>query len=276
MFVPVACPRCGKPFQVPAADAGKDVACPWCAAVVAALPVAGPVSSPLGADAPGSPGQAPARRDQPGPISLDDETPSAPKRGFPFRTALGVLVLVLAVFAVTVLVLGYGAGRVPGWAWREFSPPDGSCTVSLPGEPQPEPLPPPADGPGLGGTRYSTHGWYSGVRTWVAWRDLDPGWAKQLAADRDAALLRPVLEKERDRTRERVGGTVTREGVVRFGDHQGIQVEMDTPRGKLIERLLVVPAGPRPRLYVLGVEGRTITPASPVVGRVFGSFRTHP
>src|SRR5687768_636108 len=116
MFVPVACPRCGKPFQVPDADAGKDVACPWCAAVVAALPVARPVSSSPGAHAPGSPSQAPARRDQPEPLPVDDEPAAAPGRGFPFRTVLAGLALTLAVFAVTVFALGYGAGRVPQWA----------------------------------------------------------------------------------------------------------------------------------------------------------------
>ena len=41
MFVPVACVKCGKPFQVPEAVAGTNVNCPWCKESVPALPVVG-------------------------------------------------------------------------------------------------------------------------------------------------------------------------------------------------------------------------------------------
>src|SRR5947208_2943892 len=103
MYVPVACNQCGKDFQVAADQAGRPVPCPWCKAVVPALPVAGPLP--------------PAA-----PLSLDDAPPSPPpaarpRAAFRYRTAVAVLVLMAAVFGLTVLALGYRAGRVPDSAW---------------------------------------------------------------------------------------------------------------------------------------------------------------
>ena len=57
MFVPVACLRCGKLFQVPPAAAGTDVTCPWCREPTPALPVAA---------------DAPVPTAPPEPLSLDD------------------------------------------------------------------------------------------------------------------------------------------------------------------------------------------------------------
>src|SRR5262245_50737516 len=103
MFVAVACNRCGKPFQVPEAAAGKDVACPWCQATVPALPVAGVMS----AEAP--PAHAGGSLSQAEPLSLDDAepgerpkavpvappSPRRPRGPFHFRTAAIVLVMVV-------------------------------------------------------------------------------------------------------------------------------------------------------------------------------------
>lgn len=272
MFVPVACLKCGKMFQVPAAAAGTEVACPWCKAATPALPVAG-VSAPDAGDSPEA---------QPEPLSLDDapqvaEPPPAPVARppfhFPLKTALGVLALMLVVAAVTVAVLGYGSGRFAASAWAEFTPPDGSCSVALPGTPTAGRVEPGADGITRGGERYTATGWYSGTAAWVGWQDLDPGWAKQAAADRDGVLTAPVIAAERDRRKGQVGGTITAEGTVRFGKYAGKVIQMDTPRGKLVERYILALDGPRPRLYFLGVEGKNLTPDSPAARRVFDSFR---
>lgn len=283
MFVPVACLKCGKMFQVPAAAAGTEVGCPWCKAVTPALPVAG-VPAPEVGDSPEA---------QPEPLSLDDtpqlpeppprripESPPAPvavRPPFRFRlkTALGVLALMVAVAAATVAVLGYGAGRFAASAWAEFTPPDGSCSVALPGTPTAERVEPGADGITRGGERYVATGWYSRIAAWVGWQDLDPAWAKQAAADRDGVLTSPVIAAERDRRKGQVGGTVTAEGTVRFGKYAGKVVQMDTPRGKLVEQYILALDGPRPRLYFLGVEAKNLTPDSPAARRVFDSFRVH-
>ena len=282
MFVPVACNQCGKPFQVAEADAGKSVTCPWCRATVPALPVAETKSENRGLT-------PPARQDPVEPLSLDDETPGLGERGasapcspgsprarFPVRTVAVVFGLMLVVAAGTVLALGYGAGRVPESAWREFSPPDGSCAVLLPGTPAATAVDPDPTIPGTrGGQWFATRGWYSRAEAWLGWWDLDPGWAKQAAADRDGAVTAPVLAAVIARRKEQLGGTVVKEARARFNAYPGIEVLRETPRGPAVERLIVVPDGPRPRLYSVGFRAKEAAPDSPVVQRLFNSFRVN-
>ena len=263
MFVPVACLTCGKPFQVPRNAAGTDVACPWCRAATPALPVAGVATAP-----------------PPEPLSLDDAEPlpepPPPRPSFraPYRTLIAGSLLMLVVSFATVAVLRYGTGRIPGSAWAGFLAPDGSCTVELPGEPVGEKLDPlPGTGVTRGGERYVTTGWYSGARAWVGWWELDPGFAKQAAADRDGLLTAPVLNAARAARKEQAGGEVTRTGTIRSGPHLGMEVQMTTPRGRLVERYVVVAGGPRPRLYVVGIEAKNLNPDGPAARRVLGSFR---
>lgn len=281
MFVPVACLTCGKMFQVPAAAAGTEVACPWCQAATPALPVAGVTVSPA-AETP-VPGTLTPPREY---LSLDDAEPAVPNvtteptltatpvlpARFPFKTVLIGLLVLVAVSAATLAVLRYGSGYIPPTNWAEVTPPDGSCTFALPGTPTAEKIEP-TDGVAGGGERYVTTGWYSRATVWVGWRDLDPTWAKQARADRDGALTTPVLTAERDRRKDQVGGTVAKGATVRFNSHTGLQVEMDTPRGKLVERYIVVPDGPRPRLYFLGIEAKTVAPNGPAAEKLFNSFR---
>lgn len=269
MFVPVACNRCGKPFQVPEAAAGSNVACPWCQATVPALPVAGVASPP--ASAGGSP-------DQPEPLSLDDAEPLAPprpaRRPFPFLTLAVGLVLVVVVAGLTVAVLGYGSGRLPASAWRDFTAPDESFAVFLPGTPTAEKLDPDPAIPSTGGGEiFATRGWYSRARAWVGYRELDPAWAKQAAMDRDGIVANPLLALVRDRRKAELGATSSREAGIRVNAWWGSEVEMDTPTGKVVERYLVVPDGPRPRLYLIGLQAKKITADSPAARKLFNSFR---
>jgi len=267
MFVPVACLKCGKLFQVPAAAAGTEVACPWCKGITPALPVAAvPDAAP--------PASAPA------PLSLDDaepesaDAPPRPPFRFPLRTALVALLVTAGVGVGVVAVLGYGAGRVAPAAWAEFTPPDGSCTVLLPGAPDEEPVEPQAS-TARGGLRYVTTGWYSGVSAWVGWQDLDPAWAKEAAGDRDGVFAAAVLAAERDRRVAQVGGTAVAVKPARFGYGPGMIVEMQTPRGPLVEQYVLAPDGPRPRLYFVGVRARTAAADGPLVRKLFNSFRVN-
>ena len=283
MFLPVACLKCGKLFQVPTAAAGTEVTCPWCQVTTPALPVAAVAAGPS-PPAPTNPAVE--------PLSLDDaeSLPSRPSMavasmdhsGFPLRTLLIALFVVVVVTVGTIAVLGYGAGRVPGFAWGEFTSPDGSCSTLLPGAAVDEVVGPnPAAPLTRGGQRFVTTGWYSGVSTWVGWQDLDPEWAKQAANDRDGALIAPLLAAERDRRRDQVGGTVVREVTVRYAASLGVEVEMTTPRGQLVERLILAASGPRPRLYCVGIEGRKLAiegPAArgPAAAKLLTSFRINP
>jgi hypothetical protein len=303
MFVPVSCTSCGKPFQVPEAAVGKLAPCPWCQAVVTALPVSAPLSEP----APAKPHAANA----PAPLSLDDEPPArtipkappAPPPAPPHPAALVTAALgplppaapsppppgpraksllptvfvgvgiVVAVMVVTVVALGYRSGRFTGAGWTEFTAPDGSFGVSLPGTPAEEDLDAsPADSLGAG-KRYAVRGWYSKTAAWVAYRDLEPALVQKLPADTSRSITAGVLRAERDREVARLKGTVTKEAEVRVGDAWGVELHMDTPDGQVVERLILAGTGPHPRLYAYGVRGKNLTPTSPACTKVLGSFR---
>lgn len=261
MFVRVACLKCGKLFQVPESAIGTEVNCPYDNTPTMALPVAGmPAPSPE-------------------PLSLDDDLPQ-PAKAVPVakptrwiaNAAIG-LVLVVVVLAVTLALLRYGSGNIPPMAWSEFTPPDGSCSIELPGTPTEERIEPNAsDVLTRGLNLYTTEGWYSRARVWFGWRDLDPGWAKLAEKDRDGSITSPVLSAERDRRKDQVQGTITKEATVRFDSHLGLEVWMDTPKGKLVERYVAATTGPRPRLYFFGIESKNASADGPAARRLFKSF----
>jgi hypothetical protein len=299
MFVPVACLKCGKPFQVSEADAGNEVPCPWCTAATPALPIAGVSATAPVAPAPGPPDSVtPA----PEPLSLDDATENdsggltspgspTPSPGRPkptpdpaarrsFRTPIIALGLSVLVFVATVAGLmvwrGYGSGQVPDSAWTTFSPPDGSFSASLPGSPAAESIDPhPSIAEIGGGQRFVTRGWYSKTTAWVGWCDLNAGWAKKVVdgTDRTGAMAEGVLSAELERQKAWLAGTVTKEVVFRQDAYLGREAHLDTPRGKAVVRLLVAPDGPHPRLYFMGVESKAAGPDDPVAGRLFKSWR---
>jgi hypothetical protein len=187
MFVPVSCTSCGKPFQVPETALGKLAPCPWCSAVVTALPVSAPQpeSQPAAAPEPQPVASSPA----PEPLSLDDApapsqkpstaipvapsmaalTRSRPRR-LPLVLKLLLLVaLMIAVGAVTVGVLRWKGGYALDTEWKTFTAPDGSCAVDLLGRPVED-----SAEPVTGTRRYTSEGWYSGTKAWIGWKELRP------------------------------------------------------------------------------------------------------
>lgn len=279
MFVLVACLKCAKPFQVAREAAGTEVICPWCHQSTATLPIAN-------ATAPSA--VSPATQVE--PFSLDDAPPTPepglvrpeavvarPRTRVPYRQIFFLLVVIILVAGATVAILGYREGRIPASAWMEFTAPDGSFTVELPGSPRAEPVEPNPTSPATrGGQRFVTTGWYSGARAWVGWQDLDQAWAKTAQADRDGILTLAVFQAERDRRKAEVGGTLVKEGPVRFGARSGRIVLMDTPRGQLVEHEILELEGTPPRLYFLGLEARNAAPegeAGRAAERIFTSFR---
>ena len=282
MFVPVACVKCGKPFQVPEAAAGTNVNCPWCKESVPALPVVG---FPASDNAPVEPSVGKAASVE-APLSLDDEpgvgkTPLrrvkseslASTRPFPFLTAGIVLFLSVFAFGGTLFYRGYQAGRIPDSTWIAFTPPDGSCTVELTGTPTEEQLPALPVNVSSSGKVFIAKGWYSGVRSWVGWYDLDPLWAKGAAEDKDGSQIDPVLNAGQKRRVEVLKGTLQKEGKMLFNAYRGRELQMETERGMVVERLFVVPTGSHPRLYFVGIEGKNLNPAGPAANRLFTAFR---
>ncbi len=313
MFVPVSCTSCGKPFQVPEAVLGQHAPCPWCQAVVVALPVSAPVPQQQTQSDAKQQAASPLPTQQE-PLSLDDDPPAAAipvKRGggaappppkprpaapppppeqkplpaappppatstkFPLvMIGVGVLVL-LVVMAGTMIYRGYGRGQVSERGWSEYTSPDGSFTVMLPGEPKEEDVD--ADhanslGPGK---RFVVHRWYSKTSVWVMYHDLDPVLVSKLPADRDRVFAAGVLRAARERERARFNGTVVKEAEVRVDSAWGVELHMDTPSGTVIEWLVLMGEGSRPRLYAFGVQAKDITPQSPPCSKLFGTFRAN-
>ncbi|MBP3959097.1 hypothetical protein J8F10_27955 [Gemmata sp. G18] len=295
MFVPVHCTSCDKPFQVPDEALGRPTLCPWCQAVVTALPVTPTVVEP--ALAPPGPPHTPeppapvipvAKLVEPRPLSLDEDVPPKPRarRAAPHTSAkpraVLVTIVIVAALAITVVVmgltvaaLGYGSGRVSERGWTEYTPPDGSCSVLLPGRPTEEDTGASTAESITGGKRFTSEGWYTRSTAWLAWGDLDPGFAASIAADKDKVFTASAIRTELDREKARLEGTVTKEAEIRFKNAWGIEVHMDSPRGKVVEWLILVTEGGRPRLYVYGVRAKNIAHDSAVVRRMFTSFKVN-
>lgn len=292
MFVPVACLRCGKLFQVPPAAAGTDVTCPWCREPTPALPVATntpaspPPPEPLSLDdaeavpppapaVPPTPATPPTPRLSAEPVAA--LAPPAPRARSPLRefVLFGLVALgMVAVAAVTVAVLGFRTGRGGTAGWVEFTAPDGSFTATFPTAPSASPVGPNGQAAvTTGGEEYAAAGWYSGVRAWVAWQDLDPAWVKRLAEDKDGTF--GTLEAELARRLKESGGTLVegRKKTVQTTYGRGFEVEVDTPRGKRVERYVLAVGAARPRVYVVGVESPKLDPDGPLPTRVLTGFR---
>lgn len=263
MFVPVACSECGKPFQVPEAAVGKPTACPWCKASVLGLPVGEP---------------APAPRATPEPLSLDDDLPPVPAaprgRRFPLWLVPAALLVLVAAAAVTIGVLRYKQGHLVSLEWRAFTTPDGSCGADLLGRAAER-------NAGLlaaDGRVYGSEGRYSGAATWVGWRTLNAVQAQAANAPeawRPDSPLAKVFDAERERVKGTYGGAVTKDATVKFADPLTRELRLETPAGPLVERMIVKPTGPNPRVYFVGAVGKNLDPDGPVVRRLFDSFRVN-
>ncbi len=254
MFVPVACSECGKPFQVPEAAVGKSAACPWCQAAVLALPVGGAASSTAA------------------PLSLDDDLPEPVKRSriSLWFVLLGLLLVAVAATAVTFGALRRKEGYMVNREWRAFTPQDNSCSIDLLGKPIED-----ADAPAANERRYTSEGWYSGTTAWIAWRNLTAA-EVQIASTDDAwhnEKLLKLFDAERDRLKGQFGGYVAKDGTIKFKDPLTREVRLELPQGRLIERMIVMPTGPRPRVYFIGIAGKRLDLDGDEVKRFFDSFR---
>ncbi|MBN9118242.1 MAG: hypothetical protein J0I06_03625 [Planctomycetes bacterium] len=304
MFVPVTCTRCGKPFQVPETALGQLAPCPWCQATVTALPVSGPqpdaqpasavpASEPLSLDDAPAPAQKPLAAMPVAPQTRQRTTsdrvtaseplaatpvappgPEAPPRSrFSAATFAIGFVLVAVVTSATVFVLGYRSGRLPEADWIEFTPPDGTFTVAMPGRPTETEVEPVPEGSLAGGKRYAVRRWYARTEVWIAYNDLEPGLTKKLTSDPSRVFAAGVLRVARDREVARLQGTITKEAEVRRDAGWGVEVHLDAPDGPTVVQLALMAEGPHPRLYVFGIQGKNVTPTSPACRRLFASFR---
>jgi 4-amino-4-deoxy-L-arabinose transferase-like glycosyltransferase len=258
LFVPVGCSACGKRFQVPEAAIGKPAACPWCQAAVLALPVAAAPATPAT-----------------DPLSLDDDTPApTPTQRRPRFIVLALLLIAIVATLTTVAVMRRKEGYLTSREWRAFTPPDNSCMVQLLGRPIED-----SSAPESGQRRYLSEGWYSGTTTWLGWRNLSAV-EVQIAAAPEAwhnPQLTRLFDQEREWLAGRFGGYVSKDATINFKDPLTREVRLELPdgRGRAVERMIVLPTGPRPRLYFIGIAGKRLDPDGEEVKRLFESFRVN-
>jgi hypothetical protein len=300
MFIPVACSQCGKPFQVPETALGKPTACPWCHASVLALP--------LGVETPADPSPTtstpatgtdsntaagvektagvpcpehlqsktlPSRE----PLSLDDDpspiqTEHSPKPAKSLiRRIFWVLLGLFLMCATTVITLGvlqHKQGHIISLEWQTFTPPDGSCEIDLLGQAVET-----DSDPEHGERRYVSKGWYSGTSAWIGWRNLTPAQVQEgTTKDGWVQYRKLFFDTERDRLKDKFGGYTARDATV---DHEPMTVEvrLDGQNGPVIERMIVMAKGERPRIYFIGMAGKRINFDGEAVKRLFGSFRVY-
>jgi hypothetical protein len=212
MFVVIVCTNCQGASQVEEAALGQVVQCPLCGKPTAArtkdavLPVANPLQNePLSLDDALPLPSRPELNDAPPPAQ-----PPKKKRS-PLKTACYSS---LSLFLTLVLMAGifgafrYGNGEILSWAWKTYTPPDGHCTIDLPGEPEVEDISPEGFAV-LGGKRFHVHRWFERV-------DVDFGWI-DLNADQalDAHIDRIVFDLLRRETK-RFNGRMTSEKTLQF------------------------------------------------------------
>jgi hypothetical protein len=290
MFVPVVCSQCSKPFQVPDQAIGKPTACPWCQATVLALPVSGqipadvvPIAPPKREESPRV--ENPEPLSQPELLSLDDAPSpqqgkaSVVERPRPSsamsRRACALMVLFGLFLAgitttITIAILRYKQGYVMTMEWKAFTAPDSSCGIDLLGLAREE-----DSDPEHGERRYVSEGWYSGTTAWIGWRNLTAAQVQEASVEKGWVRLREVIfDPERDRLKGKLGGYLAREATI--GQNPStVEVRMDGPQGPAIERMIVMPDGPHPRVYFIGMAGKRLDLDGPAVKRLFDSFRVY-
>ena len=68
---------------------------------------------------------------------------------------------------------------------------------------------------------------------------------------------------------------MAKDATINFKDPLTREVRLELPDGggRAIERMIVLPTGPRPRLYFIGIAGKRLDPDGDEVKRLFDSFR---
>ncbi len=289
MFVPVTCAPCGKPFQVPEPTLGQLTVCPWCQATVLALPLGGSTPSALPANPPPNPTETQPDATSAGaadqnkrtllePLSLDDPAPPAAVARWwsPFGIShhgcvlLVGLSLIIVPTLITFFILRYKQSQVLALEWQPFTPPDHSFSIDLLGKANEQEIP-----HDRGEARYVSEGPYSGTMSWIGWRSLTAAQAQEATAEQGWVQLKKVIfDPERERLQTTFGATLTREATIEQKPLT-VEVRLDGARGRLIERMIVLSNGPRPRVYLIGMMGKRLNLDGPEVERFFKSFQVY-
>ena len=249
MLAQVGCSECGKRFQVEGDQLGQLASCPWCEASVLALPMAAK-AEPLPLPEPLIP---------PGVSAI-------PKRRARKWPAIPVVALCMLIAGGTFLIQRYRNGAVPAFAMQTLTATDGSCQATLPGSteavPGPQFTPLQTDV-----ALFASQSWFTRTRGGLGWIELDPERAKLVRTE-------DFLSSVRDELGRWLGvSTIEKEGVVKSGTSEGLEVHYGTGTIRYTARILAVFDSPQPRIYLVWVGGPKFDPDGEVASRVLTSFR---
>jgi hypothetical protein len=184
---------------------------------------------------------------------------------------LGVVGAGLAVALVVVLVRNSATGKLPDSAWKRFAPPGGDCTILMPGDPVPKPLP--AADPGITNSRKYVVTWQRpDVSFAIAYSDLSDEATRQVSIEQR-------LDLEREEIRKQMRGVLVSDFNrldARGNSWREFRIETADKKEILIERALVVPVRQSQRLYLLAVGGRQNILNNGDADRFFDSFEFFP
>jgi len=291
----VLCPDCKRKLKVPDTALGKSIRCPTCKALIP--PVLEPATDSEDAE-PDTPSRrdavmtAPPPRTAPvRPLSRppeDEETKDdlepeedpirkrpARKASSPRKKSSAGLIIGLVLGGAALLAL-LGGGATLIWhlsrtlgngiaksEWQTFMPPNGDCSVLMPGTPQSQPL--------------TTLGFT--VNKYLVTRTREKAFFAVAFANLGPDPLQPnILELlangERDHILRTLNGQVTSQTSITLGNLPGREFQITTiPRGTLIERIYLANLGGTHRVYLVVAAGDYMTPNQGDATRFFDSFQ---
>jgi hypothetical protein len=275
----LVCPECKRKLRIPETVAGKSVRCPACKTLIP--PALQAPAEAITEQKPAAPvvleEAAPARpRSRPRLEADEDQDDGAPSRTKQVkkRSSTGMILgLVLAGGCLGMMCVGGGVAAlvyfafnktIPDSDWQTFTPPNGGCTVLMPGTPVAQSLPV----PGLTITQYMVERKNINTAFAVAFCDVPPQNVRP-------SLLRDVANSSRDGILAKMsGGKVISEAEISLGNMPGREYQIQpTTRGTFIGRVYLAKIGGTHRLYLLIAGGDTIQPGTGYAVRFFDSFQ---
>lgn len=205
---------------------------------------------------------------KPEPLPLPEEVGRAPVAAPPTPRRRWILLVALcaAVAGGTFLGQRYRGGAVPPFVMRECAAPDGSCRATLPGSADPVECPRFSELQ-TGGSVIATNSSFTRLTGGLGWIDLDPERARMVRGEDLFANVRDELGRWLGEP------IIDKEGLVKSGASEGIEVRFGTGTRRFTARLIFALGVPQPRLYIVWIGGPHFDPAGETAARVLASFR---
>lgn len=278
----VICPECQRKLRVPESAAGKSMRCPGCKAV---LPGSKKTSTEETEETSAKAVQRETREAasaRPSPRksvrkteAFDDEEDRPRRKRTRTRQGMpagliyaligggGLLILLLVIGGIALRLFSGRDKTIPDAEWQAFAPPNGDCTILMPGTPIPQAL----NMGGINLTQYQVERNKGNVFFMMAVYDLPLNVLRP-------NLLQNVVNVTRDHVATQTNGKVTSETTIALGNMMGREFQMKIAgQGTLISRFYLGKIGNTHRIYTVSVGGDPIQPNKGDAVRFFDSFR---